>query len=251
METLDKQYIELINKEIDHIISPDEKIKLDKYLSENKFAKEYYEELRLTEDYLDKLPVPAPSENLKKQIINSIDFSKYSPKAHKQGFFSTLFAPKFKLAYTFAVGLLVGIICYAILVNNSNNINIDDIYGTIGTTSNANTINEFPLNYSDISGKIELKKYDNNFWFNLDLNSTQQFDIKISFPEQVKFSNIRLGLAKDIKISKGPDFIKTTNAGHQKYSLLFLTETSETAKVKMQVFQSGSILFEKNLVLKK
>ena len=35
MELLDKKYVELINKEIDHIITPAEKKKLDDYLSDN------------------------------------------------------------------------------------------------------------------------------------------------------------------------------------------------------------------------
>lgn len=252
MENIDKRYIELINKEIDHLTTPDEKADLHKYLAANKAAEDYFNDLLLTNDYLDKLPDQEPSENLKKQIINSIDFNRYTPKVKKQPAWSFLFAPKFKLAYTFATGLIIGIIIYAVLVNNSKTVNINDIYGTIGINNDgANTISELPLNFSDISGNIELKGIDRNFWFNLDLNSTQDFDIVISYGNDVKFENLRLGTAKNIEVSKGQNFIKTTNSGDQKYSLLFTQiNGSEPSSIKIRIIQSGTSLYEHNLVIK-
>ncbi len=248
---MEQQYIELINKEIDHVITPDEKIKLHNYLSGNKAAKEYYDALLLTSDYLNKLPDQEPTENLKKQIINSIDFNKYSPKMEKQGFWSILFAPKFRLAYTFAIGLIVGIIIYAALVNNSNSININDIYGTIGISNeDANTTAQLPLNFSDFKGEIVLKNVDKNFWFNLKLNSTQKFDVVITYPDQVKFENLILGVAKNIEVSKGSNYIKTTNSGSQQYSVLFLQNSPEPATIQIQILQSGNTVYDHTLSLK-
>jgi hypothetical protein len=251
MENIDKKYVELINKEIDHLTTSDEKVELQKYLQANKAAKDYFDGLNLTNDYLDRLPDQEPSENLKKQIVNSIDFNRYSPKPKKQSAWGFLFAPKFRLAFTFAFGLIVGIIIYAALVNNSNTVNIDDIYGTIGINNDgANTISELPLNFSDITGNIELKGIDRNFWFNLDLNSKQDFDIVISYPAGVKFDNLRLGTAKNIEVSKGQNFIKTTNSGVQKYSLLFTQNGSEPSNIKIQIIQSGNTVYDHNLLIK-
>ena len=248
MEFIDKKYVELINKEIDHIISPDEKKKLDNYLSDNKHAQDYYNGLLKTNDYLSQLPDEEPTENLKKQIINSIDFNRYVPKVKKQNSWGFLFAPKFKLAYTFAAGLVLGIIIFAVLTNNSNTVNINDVYGTIGiNNSSAAIVAEIPLDFSDIKGKIDLKVVNNNFWFNLDLNSTNKFDVVISYPEQVRFENIRLGVAKNIEISKGQNLIKTTNSGSQKYSLLFSQNSEEPVSVKIEIVQDGKILYEHSL----
>ena len=249
MENIDKHYIELINKEIDHIITPAEKTKLHNYLSDNKTAKEYYDALIMTNNYVDSLPDQEPSENLKKQIINSIDFSRYSAKPQKQHFWNLLFRPKFRLAYAFAIGLFLGIIFYAILVDNSNTININDVYGTIGINKEAATVDELPLKFSDIAGKIDVKSVDKNFWFNLELNSVNKFDVFISYPEHVKFENIRLGQAKDIEISKGQNFIKTTNLGSQKYSLLFSQNDTETTILHIQIQQAGTVLYEHDISL--
>jgi hypothetical protein len=244
MEFIDKKYVELINKEIDHIITPDEKEKLDIYLSDNKAAQDYYNGLLKANDYLSQLPDQEPSENLKKQIINSIDSSRYSPKTKKQNSWGPLFAPKFKFAYTFAAGLILGIIIYAMLINNSNTVNINDVYGTIGISNGANTIAELPLKFSDISGKIDIKSAGKNFWFNLDLNSTNKFDVVISYPEGVKFENFRLGIAKNIEVSKGQSFIKITNSGPQQFSMLFSQVSLAPTTVKIEILQAGNILYE-------
>lgn len=248
---LNKEYIELINKEIDHLITPNEKIKLDNYLVNNSDAKEYYNELILTNAYLSKLPDNEPTENLKKQIINSIDFSRYSTISSKHSFWSVLFAPKFGVAYTLALGLVLGLIIYAVMTNNANTININDVYGTIGMNNEgAKTIAELPLKFSDISGEIEIKGKNKNFWFNLDLNSKQEFDIIITYPDNVKFENLRLGLAHNVKVSKGQNFIKTTNFGSQQYSLLFLLNNPEPSTLHIQIQQSGINIYDGNLSLK-
>ncbi|MCB9250085.1 MAG: hypothetical protein H6613_16825 [Ignavibacteriales bacterium] len=60
------EYIELINKDIDKIISASEKKILDKYLKENEEAKILHKELLRTEELLDTIPENVASENLKK-----------------------------------------------------------------------------------------------------------------------------------------------------------------------------------------
>ncbi|MEE9429918.1 MAG: hypothetical protein V3V16_02690, partial [Melioribacteraceae bacterium] len=58
------KYIELINKDIDKIVSTSEKKILEKYLSQNEEAKILHKELLRTEELLDTLPETEPSENL-------------------------------------------------------------------------------------------------------------------------------------------------------------------------------------------
>jgi hypothetical protein len=252
MQPLDKKHIELINKEIDHMTTPDESAELQKFLQANKAAKDYFNDLQLTNDYLDRLPDHEPSENLKKQIINSINFNRYSLKSKKHYPWDFLFSPKLKIAYTFAFGLIIGIIIYALLVNNSNSLNINDVYGTIGINNDGtSTISELPLNLSDISGNIEIKGINKDFWFDLDLTSREGFDVVISYPAAVKFQKVRMGVAKNIELSKEQNSIKTTNSsGSQKYSLLFTRNSPDPVTVKIKILRSGNTLFEHKLTIK-
>lgn len=249
---IDKKYIELMNKEIDKIITEDEKISLQSYLSGNNEAKEYFNELQLTNDYLDKLPDNEPSENLKKQIINSIDFSKYSSTVKVKSFWSYLFMPKFKIAYSFAVGLIAGIILIVVLSNNYNNVNkIRDISGTIGIdNSNSKTIEEIPLKLSDLSGNISLIKTGDRFLIDANFDTEQNLDFMISYPDNVEFQNIDPGLISDIQFSKGENFIKTTNSGFQQYKVSFIKiDKNVSSVIHVQLLQAGNNVYEHDLQL--
>ena len=70
---IDQKYIELINHEIDGVITPKQKSMLDNYLKKNPQAEKLYQELIATSKIIDQIPAIEPSENLKKRIMNSID----------------------------------------------------------------------------------------------------------------------------------------------------------------------------------
>ena len=171
---IDKKYIELMNKEIDRVITPGEKQELHNYLSVNEAARNYYDGLLSAVDYAENLADFNPPENLKKRIMNSIDFSLYESKTRSKKTLSFLWGLKFKYAYTFAAGLLAAILIYTFFTLNSGKVNNDEIYGTIGAAGNIKTIQEIQLNFSDISGKIELKESENNFWFVISADTPQE-----------------------------------------------------------------------------
>ena len=251
---IDKKYIELMNKEMDRVITDSEKVTLNNYLSGNSEAEEFYRELKLTNDYLDQLPDREPSENLKNQIINSIDFSKYSPAINNKSFWSYLFVPKFKIAYSFAVGLIVGIILIVVLSNNYNNVDkIRDISGTIGidnSKSNSKIIEEIPLKLSDLSGRIALVKTDDRFLVDANFDTNQNLEFMISYPRNVEFRNIDPGLVSDIQFSKGENFIKTGNSGLQKYKVSFnKIDENVSSVIHVQLLQEENIVYEHDFLL--
>ena len=244
---IDKKYIELMNKEIDNVISEDERISLHSYLSGNKAAKEYYNELRLTNDYLDSLPDPEPSENLKKYIVNSIDFSRYSASDDKKSFWSFLYRPKFKYAYIFAAGIIAGIIIISIF---SNSFNYKDTSGTIGVENiKPEMIKEIPLKFSDISGKIELLKTGNNFSVNADFNSTQKFDFVIKYGSDVEFQSVNPKSNSNIEFSNGENSIKTSSEGIQQYNFLFSKSGNKVSSIHIQLIKSDNIVYQGELKL--
>jgi hypothetical protein len=249
---IDKKYIELMNKEIDKVITEDEKISLHSYLSGNNEAKEYFNELQLINDYLDKLPDNEPSENLKKQIINSIDFSKYSPTGKVKSFWSYLFVPKLKIAYSFATGLIAGIILIVVLLNNYNSVDkIREISGTIGIdNSNLKTIEEIPLKLSDLSGKITLIKTDDRFLIDATFDTNQNLGFMITYPSNVEFQNIDPGLVSDIQFSKGDNFIKAINSGFQQYKVSFTKiDNNVPSVIHIQLLQAGNFVYDHDLRL--
>jgi len=248
---INEKYIELMNKSIDNLISDEEKIRLEYYLAENKEAKGYFDELLLTGKYLNEMTDPVPSESLKKRIVNSIDFSRYSPSTFHNQSHKLRRIFNFKYAVTFAVGLLAGIFIYSLFVLNSENINTNEISGTMATTENAVTIEEIPLNFPGITGKIEMKAQEKNFWFSIKSNSVKPVDFIISYPEQVQFENIKPENSGNLSISSGIDYIKTTISGSQNFNIMFKSNTLTTSPIHLELLQSGNKIDEFEFSLKR
>ena len=249
---IDNKYIELMNKEIDNVITSDEKIKLHDYISSNEAAKEYFNELLLTNKYMSELSDGNPPENLKKRILNSIDFSKYSPKIKSKFSWGYIFNPKLKLAYTFAVGLIAGLIIYGVISNYTNNMNVEDTYGTIGLENkNSAVLEKLPLNNDNISGKIEITNQDNKFWLNVDLSSSQKFNLLVRYPNNIKFENIQPGSASLFDCSIDKNLIKTSNSVSQQYKLLFSQNSLSSAELNVKITQLGKIIYDHNLKLER
>lgn len=245
-----KKYIELINKEIDGVISSAEKNNLDEYLLKNPDAKNYYDEINLTNQYLSLLPDQEPSENLKKKIINSINFNKYSPEIKNKSFWNLLGVPKLRLAYTFAAGIIAGIIVFAIFFNN-NNINLKNISGTVAVSdNNVKTIREIPVKFPGAIGNIELKQLENNIWLNVNFNTNQNFKMIVKYPGNLDFNNIKPALDGNIEFSKGKDFIQVNSSGNQQYSLLFSKNNSEDSDLQIKIINSDEIVYEHKISIK-
>ncbi len=248
---IDKKYIELMNKEIDDVITDDERIALHDYLLGNKAAKEYYNELRLTNDYLDSLPDPEPSENLKKYIVNSIDFSRHSVSDDRKKFWSFLYLPKFKYAYIFTAGIIAGIIILSIYTNTFNFKDTDNsTSGTIGVEKiKPEVIKEIPLKLSDIGGQIELVKTGNNFSVDANFNSSQKFDFVIKYGNDVEFKSVNPKSASNIEFSNGENSIKTSSQGLQQYRFLFSKNGSKVSSIYIQLIKSDKIVYQDELTL--
>jgi len=249
---IDNKYIDLMNKEIDNVITNEEKNQLQKYLDSNEPAKEYFNELLLTNNYLNELPDKDPSENLKKRIINSINFNKYSTKNKSKISWSYIFNPKLKFIYAFAIGLFAGLIIYGVISNYTSNFDTADTYGTIGLENkNATVIEKIPILVSNISGEIEVTNREDKFWLNVRLNSSKNYDLTVTYPDNIKFENInpKLGSSFDCTIDK--NLIKTSSSGLQQYRLLFSQYKLSSAELNLKITQSGEIIYNHNLTLER
>ena len=249
---IDKKYIELINKDIDKEITPKEKALLESYLNSNIEAKNLYDELRASENLLDKLPDNDPTVNLKKQILNSIDKNKYSRTKMVSPFrnriLQTIFQTKYKIAFTFTLGLLAGLLIYSFLFNNNQATGNNGIYGTIGL--NSDIIKSIPVETSNIMGKLDIKWINNNLGLDFALNSPEQYNLALKFnPDKTKFDNISFYGKNKIKLDSEDNILKLSESGRHNYMLLFSLKAKMTVNFNLQISRAGNMLFEKEIVV--
>jgi hypothetical protein len=245
---IEKKYIELMNREIDGLITNGEKHELHRYLSDNGEAKEYYDELLSASHALNELPDPVVPENLEKRVINSIDFTRYAGKNRKKIAFNFTQGFNFRYAYTFAAGLLAGIIIFALFSINFSDFPKNDVSGTIGMEE-AVTIKEIPIDLRDVQGSISLKEQNDDFLFEIQLNSVSPVDLTISYPDQLRLENFKPGIPGRISLITAGNLIKAENSGSQMYTFSFSSAGTNPPPVHVELSQHGKRVFENEFAL--
>ena len=114
---IEQKYIEWIHKELDGLNTPQESEKLKTFLSNHPEAQDYYHHLLKMNESLQQIGIIEPSPNVKKSILNAIDWKKYSVNDSKNPFlqFSAFKQLNFKYATIFVFGLVLGMIGYGLL----------------------------------------------------------------------------------------------------------------------------------------
>ncbi|MEJ2634789.1 MAG: hypothetical protein P8184_05800, partial [Calditrichia bacterium] len=198
---IEDRYIELMHQEIDGELSEKDCQRLRKYLQSNPDAQSFYQDLRRASILLSEIPEFEPSPNLKKHIMNSVDFKKIPSQKQFSISFSRLrrffTSPNPKLAYAFVVGIVIGFLLTSIFLGDfiqGNKIDISELYGTIGLKEleNFSTLKSTPIDVSDIHGYIDVKQYRKIIVFKLALKSPRPFDAHLNYdPDFMKFTSFK------------------------------------------------------------
>ncbi len=221
---IDKQYIELMNKEIDGLLSVPESEELKNYLNQNKEAEKYFAELKVSVELLSRLPDEEPGRNLKQFILNSIDKNKYSfNKPAKIKIFSP-FQKFLKPRFTFALaaGILIGIVLYPLLFTVQNNKMKNNLSGTMGVNENITELNNVTFNNSLASCKIILYKTNKEYWFKTNLIVKDNYTLKINFnPLDFVLDNVSASGNGELKINKKENAVTISGEDNSIFRLYF------------------------------
>ncbi|MEE9430111.1 MAG: hypothetical protein V3V16_03660, partial [Melioribacteraceae bacterium] len=232
-----------------------EKKILEKYLSQNEEAKILHKELLRTEELLDTLPETEPSENLKKKILNSIDYNLYQSKKSKsfipENVLNIFFGSKFKTAMSFGLVLITAGILFSAIFFNSYYKNLFDKKNTFATIGFPETtfLQSIKINTGNISGEINISRGIDFYQFDVDLNSHEKYKLQIEYDSK----NISLKdypLSNNISVNKSNGTIVLSNSSTEPYEILFSSKSISWDKFFIKVFRNEHILFEKELVLK-
>lgn len=251
---IDSKYIELINRDIDKVISPNEKKELEDYLEINPDAEELHRELLLTEELLDRLPNNDPSANLKKRILNSIDYNRYSSKNKKSSFaeyFKNIFSgSSAKLATSFALVLVIGTIIvfsFYLTSNFKNNLEDENVFGTIGVTNNQ-LLEIVKIDVDKISGDIQIIKEANLYKFIINVNSSEKYNLQIDFdPENVTLNNSHT--ENNIKISEDKSSIVFANLTNLLNEIDFKSKNISHDTFSIKLYRDDNKLFQREIIL--
>lgn len=252
-----KTYIELMHKEIDGAIQADEREELQAYLKSNEKAARYYQELAKTANLLSQIPEVNPPEKLKDHILNSLDWRRYSVrgKTSSQNRFNWewIFKPKFKLTYSFALGIVAGILIFALLLpfmNTSETLDTSDLYGTIGLDAKKGIeeLQHIPIQLNEMTGDIYLRKFNGFIIFDIHLNS--QFNSKLLLEYEssdYQFRGLQQNQPDGILFEKGNTFVNISNPQNAIYQIYFAKNNSKPAPIKLKILGPNEILLHQSI----
>lgn len=248
---INQTYIELMHKELDDIISPEEHEKLFHYLETNNEAKNLYQDLVKTSNLLKEIPEVEPPKNLKADILNSINWNRYK---HKKRNFSlhSIFAdwmlkPQLKFAYSFAIGIIAGVIIYSLFstsIKMGNQVNTDDLYGTIGLKDPADLkeLQHIPLDLDELQGDIYLKQFKNFIVFDINLHSKLASELFLGYESpSYQFQGFHQSSDNNIFLEEGNNFVRVSNLENANYQIFFNRDTQKPTPIDLKISISGQI----------
>ncbi|MFQ5824373.1 MAG: hypothetical protein ACE5JB_09990 [bacterium] len=249
---IEEKYIELINKEIDGKISHRESVKLKEYLAKNPEAQNLYNDFVNISDILNEVEKIEPSSILKKNILNSIQLNKYT-KIEKKNLLQSLIKVKvnYKFAYSFAAGLIVGLIMFALLINNTS-LDIANLTGTVilnDTSERYETAGKIEINLEGINGTVALKSTKNIILAEIKITTKQEIELAIEFDENdISFNGFRqlTPFVSNLKIRD--NYLKLTNIGESNYNIIFKDETQTVSRMTFKIY-SDTLLYEKTIYI--
>ncbi|MFQ5771498.1 MAG: anti-sigma factor family protein [bacterium] len=256
---IDKKYIELINYEIDGVLSDAESAVLKEYLANNSEAQELYDDLNKLSKKLQQASEIEPPVNLKKYILNTIPVNKYATKGKSRLLES--FAPawqfrfKFNYVYVFSVGLIVGIIITSLLLNRTYSLDPSNLTGALlinKSLDSFKTGERHDIKLQAVKGSIHFKYAKEIILAELFLKAPQQVNLTLSFNHQdVAFQSFSHSNASGIHLEVSDGELKLSHAGEQRYFFIFKDKTFTETTMNIKIVSESTLLFEQSYVINK
>ncbi|MDH4049194.1 MAG: hypothetical protein OEW68_15150 [Gammaproteobacteria bacterium] len=245
--TIDQKIVELINADIDGVISVADKGELDAVLATNSEARLYHAELsRLCKD-MDSAQAIEPPPHLKHLILALAKPKRRNARAAASWLMSI---PALRLSAAFAAG--VALTLTFVSSDNLSKSAFDDVTGLVGTISeSAGESSGKPsiqVSRADITGKIAAHRSGRIVVIDFDLVSRGPVDIIANFADRnIWFNGFAQLESAGTSVAAEPGRVTLRMDGKRRYALYLHDAGSRDATVDLQFVSSGTIVHEAQL----
>jgi len=253
---IDSKTEDLINRDIDGALSPQEANRLEEHLSSDPEAQNYYDEIKNLSQMLEQVEEIEPGPNLKKNILNSIPVQKYQNEENTER--TPLFSawnsrPSYRLTLAFAFGLIVGFFTYSFLKDLPPN-NNSNLIGTIlltGSDAKFKPADEAEITLPEISGTVSSQYAENVVLFRIDLTTASEIEVVVEFDgNDLRFAGFKPQKYSAGQINVSSNELRLVNNGRHDYVLFFEDKTSAVSNFNLKLL-SDKPLYEKTFTTRK
>ena len=167
--------------------------------------------------------------------------------------------PLVRYAYLFVAGLILGILSYPAVFGTGAgqaSVHPTDIYGTLkamNTREGFQPVGKLDVDKDGIHGSVKMSRNKDLLLAEVDIQSQSKIEVSLQYdPTQMSFSAFcKLpGATGDYRsdVNIGKDYVKLSNLGQERYTLVFAGRSSGSQIVHVQVFSAGTVLYENELL---
>ncbi len=253
---IDSKTEDLINRDIDGVLSPKETNRLNEYLSNDPEAQNYYNGLVNLSQMLEQVEEVDPGPNLKKNILNSIPVQKYQNEENRERTLSLSgwrFHLNYRLTLAFALGLIVGIFTYSFFTDSPLN-NNSSLVGTIllnDSDSKFKPADQSKISLQEVNGTISTQYTKDAVVLRIDLTTQSEIELIVEFDESdLRFAGFQPQKYSAGQINVSSNELKLVHKGRHDYVLIFEDKTSTVSQFIVKIL-ADKLIYEKTLGTRK
>ena len=253
---IEERSIELMNKELDGLNTPDESAALRSFLSASEEARRAYDELRGVAGMFAAAGDVMPPPDMKRAIMAAVaerEALRGARRAEHWRFLDVL-TPRMKVACSFVAGIAFGLVALIILLRampQVSELDRKDLYGTLAGGRGAGDViasESISIEAGDISGSVAAQYRDNSLTVAIDLNAPRETEVVLSPAGRLtveSFSAPSCG-AYDIRTDTAGVAFKVASGCN--FTVTFRDEAGAHPSVNIAVSAGGVRIFEQTIV---
>ena len=246
-----ERQIALMHRVLDGEATPAERARLNALLDENPDAHRLYTDLEATSDLLAQVETVTPSPNLKKRVMNALPADRYARQ--KRQSFGRMFAPLWEAlrarpalgyAYATALGILIGVVTYAVFADPTFRPDPADVSGTLAPAA---VTQEFPLALPELQGAVRVTTQANHLIVHLNLEAQAETEVRLAFdPGTLRWHSLqRLDEGTGSRLITGDGIVHLTVTSPAQYALTF--NEARQPSLTLTLLQDGRTLYRQSL----
>ncbi len=237
-----------VNADIDGVISDEEKIELQSFLSENAEGRALHDELSSLCSTLDSVEQEDPPPYMRPIIMNSVPPTR--PADSSPGFLRALLAtPALKYSVTFAAGVFLTLS----IVNSSqiSNRAFDDVTGLVGTVADpiqADLEDSVAVAGPDVAGTVSLRSAGSLLILDFDLVAKDHIEIEAAYTDRtIWFNGFAQLESEGTTVSAETGMVRLGMDGKRRYAVYLHNPGGRETTVSLRFKATGEVVHESTL----
>ena len=258
---IDKKIIELIYRDLDEELTPEEHLNLKDNLSGNPEAEKFYTEWQKVKEQFNHEKQNLSDIDVKQAILERINMEKYATKEPRpaiklaRGFWRR---PVIKFSFVFLIGVFAGFLIFSFLKVDfsGSKVSTDDLKGTLYDSRSFdnmkvadNLLYDSPLAKAILAVRYSTKIVE----LRIELSSLYPIKTTVEFD----FNNFECLNVQNVSVndqttcSAAANFVQINNVGDNKFIIQLYNKNSLQHNIDFKVYQNDMPLYQNSVTVNK